>query len=159
MHDLTLSSTAFEHGQEIPKKFTGEGEDVSPALTWTNLPAGTKEVALIMDDPDAPTSDPWVHWVIYNISAGLKGLPEGLAKTPTLTSPIAATQGHNTWPKIGYNGPMPPKGHGVHHYHFKLYALKKPLNLPPDLSKKSLLAAIQDNTLGEGELVGTYERK
>jgi Raf kinase inhibitor-like YbhB/YbcL family protein len=155
---ITISSTAFSHNEPIPRKHTGEGQDVSPALAWSGIPAGTKELALIMDDPDAPRPEPWVHWVIYKLPATLTGLPEGVPKTPTLTDPAGALQGNNTWPKIGYNGPMPPPGHGVHHYHFKLYALDAALDVKPGLDKKQLLAKMKGHILAEGELIGTYQR-
>lgn len=155
---VTISSSAFKHNEPIPAKYTGEGADVSPPLTWSGVPDGTKELALIMDDPDAPRPEPWVHWVVYKLPPTLTGLPEGVPKTPTLTDPPGALQGNNTWPKIGYNGPMPPRGHGVHHYHFKLYALDTALDVQPGLDKKGLLARMQGHILAEGELIGTYRR-
>lgn len=155
---ITLSSSAFKHNEPIPRKYTGEGADVSPPLSWSGLPAGTKELALIMDDPDAPRPEPWVHWVIYKLPPTLSGLPEGLPKTPTLSDPPGTMQGRNTWPKIGYNGPMPPPGHGVHHYHFRLYALDTALDVQPGLTKDELLAKMKGHILAQGELVGTYQR-
>jgi Raf kinase inhibitor-like YbhB/YbcL family protein len=159
---IRVTSTAFNAGQPIPKKYTGEGADVSPPLAWSNLPEKTKELALICDDPDAPTSEPWVHWVIYNIPASLKGLPEGIARDLRLKSPAAMLQGQNSWPKgkenIGYRGPMPPPGHGTHHYHFKVYALEVHLSAEPGLDKNTLWREIKDHVLAEGELIGTYER-
>ena len=137
---IKITSSAFAEGQQIPKKYTGEGQDVSPPLAWSDLPAGTKELVLICDDPDAPTDEPWVHWVIYKIPADVAGLPEGIARLPRLKNPAGALQGQNSWPKgqnnIGYRGPMPPPGHGVHHYHFKLYALEAKLVAEPGLDKK-----------------------
>lgn len=155
---ITITSSAFRPNEPIPRKYTGEGTDVSPPLAWSGVPDGTKELALIMDDPDAPRAEPWVHWVIYKLPPTLTGLPGGVPKTPTLADPAGAVQGNNTWPKIGYNGPMPPKGHGVHHYHFKLYALDTALDVKPGLDKKQLLAQMKGHILGEGDLVGTYER-
>ncbi len=158
---LTVHSSAFDEGKPIPKKHAGEGEDVSPALTWAGAPAETKEFALIMDDPDAPGKEPWVHWVLYKVPAGTTSLKEGVAKTNKPTEPAGAYQGKNSWPKdnIGYKGPMPPPGHGVHHYHFKVYALDTALKIEPGLSKAELLAAMKGHVLAEGELIGTYERK
>lgn len=159
---IQISSPAFAAGQPIPKKHTGEGQDVSPQLQWSGVPEGTKELALICDDPDAPTREPWVHWLIYKIPADRKGLPEGIMKQPRLTDPPGAMQGLNSWPKgenLGYRGPMPPPGHGTHHYHFKLYALKDALAVEPGLDKNALLAKMQGHVLAEGELIGTYERK
>jgi len=159
MGAITVQSPSFANGQPIPKKFTGEGEDVSPALSWSGLPAGTREIALICDDPDAPTPEPWVHWVIYKIPAARTGLPDSVPPTEKLSSPPGAMQGNNTWPAIGYKGPMPPKGHGVHHYHFKVYALDAGLDVKPGLNKKELLKAMHGHILAEGELIGTYQRK
>ena len=160
---LTLTSTAFKPGATIPRKYTGEGEDVSPPLTWNDAPADTKEFALICHDPDAPSPEPWVHWVIYGIPADVRALPEGVkSNEPQLTKPVAAQQGKNSFTSgatIGYRGPMPPPGHGVHHYHFKLYALDKRLELPPGATKQQLLDAMKGHVLGDAELVGTYERK
>jgi Raf kinase inhibitor-like YbhB/YbcL family protein len=154
----SFGSPAFKEGQPIPVKYTGDGEDVSPELVWSGLPKGTKELALIVDDPDAPVSEPWVHWVIYNIPASVSGLPEGVPPTPTLAQPPGTLQGTNTWGTIGYRGPAPPKGHGKHHYHFKLYALDAPLSAGPGLDKKALLDAMSGHVLSHRELVGTYQR-
>jgi Raf kinase inhibitor-like YbhB/YbcL family protein len=149
--DVRVSSPAFEPGGAIPKKHTGEGPDVSPALTWAGLPEGTKEIALICDDPDAPTPKPWVHWVVYKIPADLTGFPEGNAQ--------GALEGENDFGRTGYGGPMPPEGHGVHHYHFKVYALDAELEAAAGLTKDQLLEAMEGHILAEGELIGTYERK
>lgn len=157
---ITVSSSAFAQNERIPKKYTGEGEDVSPPLAWTGLPAETRELALICDDPDAPIAEPWVHWVIYNIPAAAQGLPEGVARVEKPPVPAGAVQGKNHWPKdnLGYLGPMPPPGHGTHHYHFTLYALSEPLSLPPGLTKAELLKKIQGKVLAQGRLTGTYSR-
>ncbi len=156
---LTVTSTAFAEGQAIPRQYTGDGRNISPALAWPEAPAGTKEWALIVDDPDAPRSEPWVHWLIYSIPAHLKGLPEDVSKAERVAVPAGCTQGRNSWGRVGYGGPEPPRGHGVHHYHFKLYALDTNLKLPPQAEKQALLAAMKGHVLAEGELVGTYERK
>jgi Raf kinase inhibitor-like YbhB/YbcL family protein len=158
---LQITSSAFTQGHPIPKKHTGEGADVSPPLSWSGLPEGTTELALICDDPDAPTAEPWVHWVIYKIPADMKGLPEGISRKSRLKEPSGALQGKNSWPaseEIGYRGPMPPPGHGVHHYYFKLYALDVPLVAEPGLSKKALLEKMNGRVLAEGVLMGTYQR-
>ncbi|MEX0612044.1 MAG: YbhB/YbcL family Raf kinase inhibitor-like protein [Pirellulales bacterium] len=157
-----LTSSAFKPGGAIPRKYTGEGEDVSPPLAWDGAPVGTKEFALICDDPDAPTPKPWVHWVIYAMAPEMRALPEAVPNEPQLTKPIAARQGKNSWDSgktIGYRGPMPPPGHGTHHYHFKLYALDRPVGLAPAATKEQLLATMKGHVLGEAELIGTYERK
>ncbi|MHC4985261.1 MAG: YbhB/YbcL family Raf kinase inhibitor-like protein [Planctomycetota bacterium] len=157
---MTITSTAFENGQPIPTKYTGEGDDVSPPLAWSGLPDGAQQLALICDDPDAPTDQPWVHWVIYGLPPTTTALPEGVPPTETVEDP-PATQGVNGWPGdvIGYKGPMPPPGHGVHHYHFKLYALDAALELEAGLTKAELLEAMDGHVLATGELIGTYERR
>jgi Raf kinase inhibitor-like YbhB/YbcL family protein len=155
---ISIQSQAFTPGETVPRQHTGDGEDVSPALSWSGLPDGTKTLALIMDDPDAPTPEPWVHWVIYGMPGDLAGLPKGVATKAELREPKGAVQGKNSWGTIGYRGPAPPKGHGVHHYHFKLYALDATLELPAGLSKNDLLRRIDGHVLAQGELVGTYQR-
>lgn len=157
---LQVTSSAFTQGHPIPKKFTGEGADVSPALAWSDVPEGTKELVLICDDPDAPNGD-WVHWVIYKLPPDTKGLPEGVPRKTRLKDPHGAVQGKNSWPEgenVGYRGPMPPPGHGVHHYYFKLYALDTPLPDEPGLTKKSIVERLDDHILAEGVLMGTYQR-
>ncbi len=158
---IQITSSAFQQGRPIPKKYTGEGADLSPPLSWSGVPASAKELALICDDPDAPTPEPWVHWVLYKIPIDAKGLPEGIPRTPRLKEPPGALQGKNSWPEgsnLGYLGPKPPPGHGVHHYYFKLYALRAPLDVEPGLTKKLLQEKIKDLVLAEGALIGTYER-
>ncbi len=155
---ITIQSKAFEPGQQIPKKYSGEGQDISPPLTWAGVPKEAKELALICDDPDAPRPEPWVHWLIYGIPASVTSLPEGVSKEPRLKDPADAVQGKNSWNKPGYGGPMPPPGHGVHHYHFKLYALDAALKLEPGLTKDELLKKMKGHIIAEGELIGTYKR-
>jgi Raf kinase inhibitor-like YbhB/YbcL family protein len=158
---LKFTSSAFENGQPIPRRYSGEGEDISPPLAWDAPPAGTQELALICDDPDAPTPKPWVHWVIYAIPADVHSLLAAVPNEPQLQEPAAACQGKNSWDKgvtIGYRGPMPPPGHGTHHYYFRLYALDAKLNLAPGATKDKLLAAMKGHVLAEGKLVGKYER-
>jgi len=154
---ISITSTAFEAGKPIPQKYSGNGEDLSPPLAWSNVPEGTKELALICDDPDAPMGT-WTHWVLYKIPADTQGLLEGVPREKTLKMPPGAVQGVNSWgsDNIGYRGPKPPSG--THHYHFKLYALDAPVNLPPGADKKTLLKAIKDHVLADGELIGTYAR-
>lgn len=155
---ITITSPAFKHNEPIPRKYTGEDRDVSPALSWSGIPAEAKELALIVDDPDAPRPEPWVHWVIYKLPPGLSGLPEGVATSAALSEPTGALQGENSWGRSGYGGPMPPPGHGVHHYHFRLYALDTDLDVKAGLDKDALLAKMQGHILAEGELIGTYQR-
>ena len=155
---LTIKSDAFANNETVPRRHTGDGEDVSPPLSWSGLPDGAKELALIMDDPDAPRAEPWGHWVIYKIPASTTSLAEGIPTNAKLTEPAGALQGKNSWPTTGYRGPAPPPGHGLHHYHFKLYALDASLELPPGLDKDELLKRMQGHILAQGELVGTYQR-
>lgn len=158
---MKITSTAFENQQPIPARYTGEGEDVSPPLSWNDVPENTRELVLICDDPDAPTPEPWVHWLIYRISPDTTSLPEGVPRESELQSPIQALQGKNSWPpgeQIGYRGPYPPKGHGTHRYFFKLYALSSPLNLGAEVEKNELLQAMQGRILEKAELIGTYVR-
>jgi len=154
---FTLTSPAFKHDNPIPVKFTGDGPDVSPALKWENPPEGTKEFILIMDDPDAPTPKPWVHWVIYAIPADTNELPEAVKKSETLDVPKGAFQGLNSWNTVGYRGPAPPPGK-VHHYHFQLFALNAAMTLPPGQTKEAVLTAIQGHVLAKTVLTGTYKR-
>ncbi len=159
---LSITSPAFTQGHPIPKKYSGEGEDISPPLSWSGVPENAKELALICDDPDAPSPQPWVHWVIYKIPADAKGLPEAIPRRPQLQEPAGAVQGKNSWPSgdtLGYRGPMPPPGHGVHHYYFRLYAVDRQLDQPPGLSKNALLESIRGHVLAEGVLMGTYQRR
>jgi Raf kinase inhibitor-like YbhB/YbcL family protein len=163
---IELASSAFEPGKPIPAKYTADGEDVSPPLSWSGVPQGTKELALICDDPDAPSPakparEPWVHWVLYKIPPDTKALPEGISKTARLKEPPGALQGKNSWPRgqnIGYRGPAPPPKSGRHRYVFKLFALDAPLDLGPEADKKALLKAMSGHVLGRGELIGTYQR-
>ncbi len=158
MSTMTIESSAFGQNQPIPRKFTADGSDVSPPLRWSGAPAGTKEFAMIVDDPDAPRPQPWVHWLIYHIPANVNSLPEGVPPSERVSDPGGALQGRNSWGKIGYGGPEPPHGHGTHHYHFKLYALDTSLGLKPGATKEEVLDAIKGHIIAEGELIGTYER-
>lgn len=162
---IEITSTAFQDSQRIPAKYTGEGDDVSPPLAWKGLPDGTQELALICDDPDAPSPkkpapQPWVHWVISKIPAAAQGLPEDVAKVARPKEPAGAVQGKNSWPSenIGYRGPMPPPKSGVHRYFFRLYALDAKLDVEPGLDKRDLLNAMKGHILAEGRIVGTYSR-
>ena len=161
--EFKLTTPAFEPDGPIPRKYSGEGEDISPEFTWGGVPPGTKEFALVCDDPDARSKNPWVHWVIYGIGPDVRTLPENLKSgVGELTEPIVAKQGENFFDKgntVGWRGPMPPVGRGTHHYHFKLYALDTRLDLPPGATKPQLLEAIKGHVLGEAEIIGTYERK
>jgi hypothetical protein len=158
MNGLKLTSTAFVHNGKIPARYTGEGADVSPPLKWEGAPAGVKSWALICDDPDAPVGT-WVHWVIYGLPAQTAGLPENVARKEVLPELGGAKQGLNSWGRACYGGPMPPPGHGVHHYHFRLYALDIEPALKPRATRQQLDAAMKGHILAETELVGLYERR
>ena len=151
---LTLSTPAFKHGAEIPKQFTCEGADVSPALSWSGAPAATKSFALIADDPDAPVGT-WVHWVVYDLPGDAMSLPQGVPTKDTLAGD--GKQGLNDFRKVGYGGPCPPPG-TPHRYFFKLYALDTPTSLKPRATKTDVLRAIEGHVLAQAELMGTYQR-
>jgi Raf kinase inhibitor-like YbhB/YbcL family protein len=151
---IQVQSAAFKEGEMIPRDCTCDGKDVSPGLSWSDLPAGTKSVALICDDPDAPVGT-WVHWVIYNIPPETKALPEGVPTEKTLDT--GAVQGKNDWGAVGYRGPCPPGG--THRYFFKLYALDTMLGLEPGAAKKELLVAMENHILAKGQLMGKYKRR
>ena len=157
MAQFSLTSPSFRNNQSIPAKHSCEGADASPALTWEGAPAGTKSFALITDDPDAPGGT-FVHWVLYGIPGTTTQLPENVAKTETVAALSNAKQGTSSFGRVGYGGPCPPRGHGIHHYHFKLYALDTELNLAQRVTKSQLEAAMKGHILSQAELVGTYRR-
>jgi Raf kinase inhibitor-like YbhB/YbcL family protein len=150
-----LQSTAFSPGGEIPVKHTCDGLDVSPALRWTGPPAGTREFALIGDDPDAPGGT-WVHWVLYGIPPAVRELPEAVPARDTVAG--IGRQGANDFKRVGYGGPCPPRG-PAHRYFFRLYALDVETTLPPRKVKADLLKAIEGHVLGQAELMGRYQRR
>jgi Raf kinase inhibitor-like YbhB/YbcL family protein len=152
---IEITSSAFEDGGFIPARYTCEGEDLSPPLKWANVPGDSKSLAIICDDPDAPAGT-WVHWVIYDISPTLSELPEGIP--PSQITPDGAKQGVNDFRRTGYGGPCPPPG-GPHRYFFKLYALDIEPGLPAGSSKADLLRVMEARVLGEGQLMGLYQRK
>lgn len=143
-----ITSTEFEEGKEIPKRFTCDGENVSPPLAWTGAPAGTKAFALIVDDPDAPRGL-FTHWILFNLPASTQSLPEGV-------KPPAENQGTSDFGKPGYGGPCPPKGQ--HRYFFHLYALKDELSGLNSPNRKQIDAALKGHVIGEAVLMGTYQR-
>jgi Raf kinase inhibitor-like YbhB/YbcL family protein len=153
---LELSSRAFDHEGEIPVRYTCQGEDLSPDLSWSNLPDGTRSLVLIVDDPDAP--DPaapkrvWVHWVLFDIAPEISGLAEGAGADP----PTGTRDGLNDWGRTGYGGPCPPIGR--HRYFHKLYALDTELNLAGTPTKAAVLEAMQGHVLEETVLMGTFEK-
>ncbi len=151
---MELQSAVFAAGGEIPKKYTCQGQDVSPPLSWNAVPEKTQSFALICDDPDAPMGV-WVHWVIFNLPAEARELAENVPTQKIL--PNGAKQGSNDFRKIGYGGPCPPSGE--HRYYFKLYALNTKLNLDAGVKKTELLQAMAGHILDECQLMGKYRRR
>lgn len=161
---MKLTSSGFENGARLDDIYTVEGKDVSPPLSWSDVPEGTKSFALICEDPDAPSpknpaAEPWVHWVLFNIPAELRELPQGVSREPEPEEVPGALQGANSWPSVGYRGPAPPPGSGQHRYFFQLYALDTTLELSGGTAaKQKLLDAVSGHVLATGELMGVYER-
>jgi hypothetical protein len=149
---LAIQSSSFANGGAIPPKFTCDGANISPDLRWTGVPQGTKSLALVMDDPDAPLG--FTHWLLYQIPPETRELPENLAAQG---SPHPA-EGKNNFGDIGYGGPCPPGGK-PHHYVFRLYALDLDPHLPPGATRKDLAAALKGHVLAEGQITGLYERR
>lgn len=157
---IEVTSPTITPNQPIPRDHTADGRNISPALNWTNVPPGTKELAVICEDPDAGNPPPFVHWVIYRIPATASGLPKNIPFEPRAPMPreiAGAVQGTSGFRRPIYRGPAPPPGK-VHHYHFIVYALDANLNLPPGLTRVELLNASKGHVLDQGELVATYER-
>jgi Raf kinase inhibitor-like YbhB/YbcL family protein len=150
---MNLTSSAFAQGQPIPAQYSCDGKGVSVPLAWTDVPAAAKSLALIMDDPDAP-SGTFVHWVIYNIPASSGSLAENISGAANLAD--GSLQGKNSAARTGYTGPCPPGG--THRYFFKLYALDTMLSLASGAGKNDLLKAMQGHILAQGELMGTFSR-
>jgi hypothetical protein len=149
---IELKSDAFAAGDSIPKKYTCDGEDVSPRISWGKAPEGTKEFALICDDPDAPGGN-WVHWVLFGLSPRVVFVSENMPREEM----VSVKQGKNSFGKIGYNGPCPPKG-PAHRYYFRLYALDKKLELKQGATKDEIMKAIKGHIIAKGELMGRYGR-
>lgn len=149
---FAITSDAFDHEAAIPVKYTCDGDDISPALAWTDPPDGTQTFALIMDDPDAPGGT-WVHWVVYNLPADTRGLPEAVASDADLPGGV---QGKNSWPRDAYGGPCPPSG--THRYFFTLYAVDTQLALEPGATKAEVLMVVEGHILAETSVMGTYQR-
>lgn len=145
---IQISSSAFAHNELIPKRYTCDGEDVSPELSWQNVPEGTKSLVLIVDDPDAPIGT-FVHWVLFNLPGNLNGLKEGVKGI--------GVEGVNDFRRSGYGGPCPPRG-STHRYFFKLYALDTTLSLTAGVKKADVEKAMQGHILAQGELIGRYGR-
>jgi Raf kinase inhibitor-like YbhB/YbcL family protein len=151
---IEIKSPAFSEGGAIPGKYTCDGKDVSPPLSWSGAPAGAKSLALICDDPDAPSGD-WVHWVVFDLPSSSTGLPEGVPTRDEIAG--GGRQGRNDFRKTGYGGPCPPGG--THRYVFTLFALDRELGLGAGATKAQLSAAMKGHVLAEGRLTGKYSRR
>jgi len=152
--EITVTSSAFQEGEMIPRKYTCDGANVSPPVAWTGVPDGAKSIALISDDPDAPVGT-WVHWVLYNLPLDSTGLAEGIKPVEKLDN--GARHGLNDFRKFGYGGPCPPGG--THRYYFKVYALNAVLELKPNATKADLVKAMEGKMLAQGQLIGKFTRK
>jgi hypothetical protein len=146
--DFALTSNAFGHGDEIPRRHTCEGQDVSPSLSWSDPPAGSRALALVVDDPDAPVGT-FTHWLAANINPRAGGLAEGES---------VAVEGRNDFGTTGWRGPCPPPGHGLHRYFFRLHALDAPIDVGFRSGRQAFDEALAGHVLATAELVGTYER-
>lgn len=155
---LTLSSSAFDDGGTIPRQYTCDGEDVSPPLSITGVPESASSLALRVDDPDAPTDRPFVHWLLWNLPPSTSELPSGVETTGTVDSLGGARQGTTGFGSVGYGGPCPPEGDGPHTYRWTLVAVETTLDLEPDADRDALLSALDGQRVAETTLTGTYER-
>ena len=156
-HHISVASAAFAPGTSIPLRHAKHGENLSPPLSWPEVPDATVSVAVLCEDPDAPGTEPFVHWVLFGLSPATKSLPEGIPEGATAAG---FGQGRNSYGNLRYDGPAPPPEHGVHHYHFQVFALDMSLT-PHDatpLDRDGLARAMSGHVLAAGELVGTYER-
>ena len=151
--EIKLTSTAFKDGEMIPEEYTCDDKNVSPPLSWTYVPNGTKSITIICDDPDAPIGI-WVHWVLYDLPFSIKELTENIPSLEKLQN--GAKHGINDFHKFGYGGPCPPGG--THRYYFKIYALDNETGLKPGATKEQLLKVIKGHILAEGQLIGRYKR-
>ncbi len=152
--ELQITSSVFENGGVIPGPYTCDGDDVSPPLSWSELPAGTQSLALIFDDVDAPAGI-WVHWMLFNIPTAAGSLPEAVPAEETVAE--VGVQGSNSWQRLGYGGPCPPQG-SEHRYYFRLYALDITLNLKANAIRTDVEKAMSGHILAEGQLMGRYSR-
>lgn len=151
---MQIQSTAFGEGDTIPKRHTCDGEDVSPQLSWSDVPSDAKSLVMICDDPDTPVGT-WVHWVLFGIAPDVSELPEGVPDGESVLG--GAIHGRNDFGNLGYGGPCPPPG-PAHRYFFKLYAVDNEVVLPPGATKTDVMAAIEGHVLAEGQLMGRYGR-
>lgn len=156
--ELLVRSDAFENASDIPSKYSADEQAISPPLSWSTVPEGTKSLALVVEDPDAPTPNPFVHWLLYNIPTDLRGLPEDVRHEDVAAAARGAMQGKNSTLKVGWTGMAPPQGDTPHHYHFQLFALDRMLDLAPGAGRTALFEAMAGHVIGRGELIGMYKR-
>jgi Raf kinase inhibitor-like YbhB/YbcL family protein len=160
-NQFRLTSPAFGDGQPIPKQYTADGPGESPPLRWSGMPAGTQQMVLVVDDPDAAKhtdGKAYVHWVIYGLAPDLSGLPQGVPSAQQIIAPVAADQGLNSRRQMGYTPPAPPAHDPPHHYHFRLFALNQPVPMQPGMDASQVLTAIRGHVLAEADLTGVYGR-
>lgn len=153
---MEIRSSAFFIGNTIPFKYTCDGDNISPPIHWQDPPQETRSFTLIVDDPDAPKNT-FTHWVVYNIPADSRELPEGITEEPKLAN--GGVQGKNSFGKLGFGGPCPPPKHGTHRYFFKIFALDQSLDLPVGASKEEVLQAMEGHILDKAEVMGRYARE
>ena len=155
---IAVTSPAFQDSVDIPARTTRAGGNVSPALSWSTLPEGTASIVILVDDPDAPGRTPFSHWVLFNVRPASPGIPEGLGREPLPSEVPGAAQGENGFGALGYDGPAPPPGRGVHRYQFQVFALDETLPLPPGVTGAAVRRRMQGHVLGQGTLVGLFGR-
>jgi Raf kinase inhibitor-like YbhB/YbcL family protein len=155
---LAVTSPAFQDSGDIPGRYAGVGENLSPALSWSTLPEGSASIAILCEDPDAPGGRPFSHWVLFNVPSSLPGIPEGIAPGPDPEGLRGASQGVNDFGRVGYDGPAPPRGHGPHRYRFEVYALDERLDLPSGVDASAVHQRMKAHVVGKGVLVGRYSR-
>jgi Raf kinase inhibitor-like YbhB/YbcL family protein len=146
---LEVTCTAFHDGADLPRAFTADGGNLPPPIAWSHIPEHARSLALIVEDPDAPSLRPFVHWVAYNVPAAVRSIT---------AAPAAARRGRNSKLEAGYTGAAPPPGHGTHRYHFQLFALDTLLDLPDGAGRSALVQAMRGHVLAWGELSATYRR-
>ena len=153
---ITVESPAFSDGSEIPETSSDYGDGRSPELRWSGLPSGTRSVAVVAEDPDASQNTPFTHWLLYNLPAEIRHLPESMPKDSQLPQFDGAMQGRTSAGTIGYYGPHPPASDREHHYHFEVFCLDAPLNVGPGATREQVMNSMAGHVLAKGELTGTY---
>jgi len=146
---LDVTSSAFTDGGMLPRAYTADGAGAAPPITWANVPHGTRSIVVLVEDPDAPLARPFVHWVVYDLAPGITCL-DG--------PPAEGREGKNSMLEIGYTPAAPPVGHGLHHYHFQVFALDTVLHLPKGMGRQAVVDGLEHRVLAWGEIVATYER-